>query len=76
MRSPVLLVHSRQDAFTPVEHSEKIFEASDKTRTRLVIPAWEAAHAHSYTENPTAYTAVVDAFLDELAPGFGGRRER
>ena len=76
VRSPVLLVHSRQDAFTPVEHSETIFEHSDRSRTRLVIPAWEAEHAHSYTENPDGYTDVVDRFLADFAPGFGGRPDR
>lgn len=75
VRSPVLLIHSRQDAFTPVEHSEWIYANSDRTRTRLVIPEWPAPHAHSFTENPAGYTAVVDRFLDEFAPGFGERLE-
>ena len=52
VRAPVLLVHSRQDGFTPVSHSERIYAASDKARTRLVIPDWEAPHAHSYTREP------------------------
>ena len=76
VRSPVLLIHSRRDGFTPVEHSEKIYANSDHTRTRLVIPTWDAPHAHSFTESPLDYTAVVDTFLDELAPGFGVRLER
>jgi pimeloyl-ACP methyl ester carboxylesterase len=76
VRSPVLLIHSRQDGFTPVEHSERIYEASDHERTQLVIPDWEATHAHSYTENPVGYTAVVDGFLEVFAPGFGVRRAR
>jgi pimeloyl-ACP methyl ester carboxylesterase len=74
VRSPVLLIHSRQDGFTPVEHSERIFEHSNQARTRLVIPAWEAPHAHSFTENPAAYTAVVEDFVTEFAPGFGEGR--
>ena len=41
-----------------------------------MIPSWPAQHAHSFTENPVGYTTVVDRFVDELAPGFGGRRER
>ena len=76
VRSPTLLIHSRQDEFTPVEHSELIYERSDKTHTRLVIPSWPAAHAHSYTENPAGYTAIVDGFLNEFAPDFGVRLER
>ena len=76
VQAPVLLVHSRQDGFTPVGHSELIYAHSDKMRTRLVIPSWEAAHGRSYTEAPVAYTAVVDRFLAELVPEFGVRLER
>ena len=76
VRSPVLLIHSRQDGFTPVEHSETIYAHSDRSATRLVIPSWPAQHAHSYTENPVGYTAIVDGFLNEYAPNFGGRLER
>jgi fermentation-respiration switch protein FrsA (DUF1100 family) len=76
VRSPVLLIHSRQDAFTPVEHSETIYASSNRSRTRLVIPEWKARHAHSFTENPLGYTAVVDRFLDEFAPDFGVPPER
>ncbi len=76
VRSPVLLVHSRQDGFTPVEHSERIFAASDQRRTRLVIPEWEAPHALSYRRNPLAYTALVDRFFAEFAPSFGVRLAR
>jgi fermentation-respiration switch protein FrsA (DUF1100 family) len=68
VRSPVLLVHSGQDGFAPADHSERIYEAIDRTRTRLVIPEWEAEHAHSFTRNPQGYTAVVDGFLAELTP--------
>jgi pimeloyl-ACP methyl ester carboxylesterase len=76
VRAPVLLVHSRQDGFTPVSHSERIYAASDRARTRLVIPDWEASHAHSFTENRVGYTALVDRFLADFAPGFGVRLAR
>ena len=72
----MLLIHSRQDAFTPVEHSERIFAASDPTRTQLVIPEWEAPHAHSFTNDRVAYTAIVDDFLTTYAPEFGVRLKR
>lgn len=45
VRVPVLLIHSRTDGFTPAEHSEQIYEQSNKERTRLVIPDWDAPHA-------------------------------
>lgn len=76
VRSPTLLVHSRQDGFPPVEHSEAIYANSDRTQTRLVIPEWPAPHAHSFTENPLGYTTVVDRFLNEFAPSFGVRLAR
>lgn len=76
VRAPTLLIHSRQDEFTPVEHSEAIYAHSDKSGTRLVIPAWEAPHAHSFTNDRVAYTAAVDSFLAEFAPDFGVRLER
>ncbi len=76
VQSPVLLIHSRQDGFTPVEHSELIFAEADTTRTRLVIPEWEAPHAHSFTNDRVAYTAIVDDFLTSFAPEFGIRLER
>jgi len=71
VKAPVLLIHSRQDGFTPYQHSEKIYAASNKARTRIVIPAWPAPHAESFLENPAAYTKVVDHFLAEfkLPPG-------
>jgi len=76
VQAPVLLIHSRQDGFTPVEHSELIFAHSEQKRTRLVIPNWEAQHGHSYTVNPVAYTGLVDRFLTEFAPEFGVRLRR
>jgi len=53
-----------------------IYEHANQERTKLVIPAWEAAHAHSYTEAPVAYTALVDTFLADFVPEFGVRLER
>ena len=74
VRSPVLLIHSQQDGFTPADQSRVIYAHSDRSRTRLLIPTWQATHAHSYTQNPVAYTAAVDAFLARFAAGFGVRR--
>ncbi len=73
IEAPVLLVHSRTDGYTPVEHSELIFENADQRQTRLVIPDWDAPHARSYEVEPEAYTAIVDDFLDDFAPSFGAR---
>lgn len=72
---PVLLVHSRTDGYTPVEHSELIFRNADPSRTQLVIPDWDAPHARSYEVDPIAYTALIDDFLDDFVPDFGARQE-
>ena len=74
VQAPVLLIHSRQDGFTPVDQSEKIYAHSDRARTRIVIPSWPAPHAESYTKNPVAYTRIVDGFLQEFKLPFGVRR--
>jgi dipeptidyl aminopeptidase/acylaminoacyl peptidase len=74
VKAPVLLIHSRQDGFTPYQHSEKIYAASNKARTRLVIPPWAAPHALSYTRNPAAYTRIVDRFLQQFKLSFGTRK--
>jgi dipeptidyl aminopeptidase/acylaminoacyl peptidase len=76
VQAPVLLIHSRQDGFTPYQHSEKIYAASDKARTRLVIPPWRAPHAESYLRSPAAYIRIVDSFLKAYDPSFGGVRKR
>ena len=71
--TPVLVITSTTDGFTPYEHSEAIFAAADPSHTRLVLTRWGAPHAMSYPTDPEAYTRIVDAFLDELVPGFGRR---
>ena len=73
VRCPVFLIHSQQDGFTPASQSKAIYAHSDHSRTRLLIPGWEATHAHSYTVKPVAYTAAVDAFLAAFVPRFGLR---
>jgi pimeloyl-ACP methyl ester carboxylesterase len=74
VRSPVLLIHSRQDGFTPYDMSESIYAHSDKARTRIVIPPWSAPHAESFRKDPVAYTKIVDAFLREFKLPFGVRQ--
>ncbi|KAA0024112.1 alpha/beta hydrolase [Antrihabitans cavernicola] len=73
VKEPTLLIHSRQDEFTPVEQSEEIYANSDHSHTELVIPDWVAPHAFSYTKNNAGYTAILDGFLAKYAPDFGAR---
>ena len=74
VKAPVLLIHSRQDGFTPYQHSEKIYAASDKARTRIVIPSWPAPHAESFRKNPAGYTKIVDRFITEFKLPVGPRK--
>jgi dipeptidyl aminopeptidase/acylaminoacyl peptidase len=74
LTTPVLLVHSITDEFTPYQHSEAIYAASDHRHTELELTNWDAPHAESYVANPAAYTAIVDRFLANHAPGFGNPR--
>ena len=73
VRAPVFLIHSQQDGFTPASQSRLIYAHSDHSRTRLLIPSWEAKHAHSYTVDPAGSAAAVDAFLAAFVPSFGVR---
>jgi hypothetical protein len=73
VRAPVLLIHSRQDGFTPYTMSEDIYAHSVKARTRIVIPPWSAPHAGSYAAKPAAYTRLVDTFAKEFKLKLGAR---
>ena len=74
LATPVLLIHSTTDEFTPSVQSEAIFANSDQTHTVLRLTKWGAAHGESYTTNPVAYTRYVDEFLTKFAPEFGTRQ--
>jgi fermentation-respiration switch protein FrsA (DUF1100 family) len=73
LKTPVLLIHSTTDEFTPSTQSEAIYAASDHGHTVLDLTTWGASHGESYFVDPVAYTRTVDTFLDTYAPGFGVR---
>jgi pimeloyl-ACP methyl ester carboxylesterase len=72
--TPILLIHSLQDAFTLPSHSEAIYAASNHATTRLVLTDYEAAHAESIIVNQEGFTAEVYDFLAEYVPGFGSQQ--
>ena len=79
VRAPVLLVHSRQDGFTPVSHSERIYAASDKARTRLVIPDWEAvarALLHGEPRRATRRSSIASSRTSRRASASGSPADR
>ena len=72
--TPVLLVHSTTDNFTPSVQSESIFARSDHAHTVLVLTKWGAPHGASYMTDVVAYTRLVDEFLAKFVPAFGERK--
>jgi fermentation-respiration switch protein FrsA (DUF1100 family) len=69
--TPVFLLHSLQDEFTPPSHSEAIFANSDPGNTELHLTDWGAEHGRSIFENSAAYQQLFDDFLAAKAPDFG-----
>lgn len=73
LATPVLLVHSVTDEFTPYQQSESIYANSDHAHTVIRLSHRGAPHARSYETNPPMYTRWVDEFLNAFAPTFGSR---
>lgn len=74
LKTPVLLIHSTADEFTPYQQSEKIYARSDHAHTVLALTRWGAPHGESYLTDPVAYTRIVDNFLAKNVPNFGSRQ--
>lgn len=73
LTTPVLLITSTTDGFTPYQQSEAIYSNSNPAHTRLVVTKWGAPHSMSYPTDPAAYRRIVDDFLQTFVPDFGGR---
>ena len=69
--TPILLVHSASDKFTPASHSEAIYANSNQDTTELSINEWGAEHARDILVDYETYAALVDQFLAEHVPDFG-----
>lgn len=74
LSTPLLLIHSASDEFTPYQQSEKIYAQSNHTHTVLSLTRWGAPHGESYLTDPAAYSRILDSFLTKYAPAFGSRR--
>lgn len=71
IQSPVMLIHSLQDGYTPYTHSEQIYTWLPVGRKVLHLTDWGADHTESIEKNPAQYQAWMDEFIAEYAPGFG-----
>ena len=62
--APVFIIHGEQDEMVPVEHADRLKEASQNPDSRLwILP--EAQHANSYLVGPTEYKEQVTSFFDQ-----------
>jgi dipeptidyl aminopeptidase/acylaminoacyl peptidase len=69
--TPIFIIHSATDEFTPASHSEAIYANSNPETTWLEITEWGAPHAQSIIYEPDAYKLMVNEFLSVYAPEFG-----
>lgn len=69
--TPLLIIHSLQDEYTPPAHSETIYDNSNPDTTAVHIVDWGAPHGRAILYEPEQYAILVDAFLAEHAPDFG-----
>jgi pimeloyl-ACP methyl ester carboxylesterase len=67
---PVLLIHSVQDAFTPAENSQIIFDNANESQTQLALLDWGSRHAAMIRDDPEAYEALFEGFLNQFIPEF------
>jgi len=70
VRTPVLIVHSRDDEIVPFRHGEVLHAAAAEPKRLLVI---RGDHNAGYLRSRAEYLAGIDAFLNET---LGRMRER
>jgi len=63
VRSPVLVIHGRDDEIVPFHHGEAIFEAANEPRTQLVL---RGGHNDAYIRDESNYIKGLRAFLSDF----------
>jgi dipeptidyl aminopeptidase/acylaminoacyl peptidase len=71
VNTPILIIHSLEDEYTPFTNSEGIFANANPATTQLTLNDWGAPHAADIFERPEEYAVIVDEFLTNYAPEFG-----
>ena len=62
-KTPTLFIHGELDSFVPFEMLDKVYEAANCKKEKLVIEG--AAHAESSTINPELYWKTIDRFIKQ-----------
>ncbi len=60
---PMLIMHSKKDAFTPYWHALKLSEANPRATLHLFE---EGAHARAYSVAPEAYERIITEFIQQV----------
>ena len=66
--TPLLLLHIRDDAYTPALHSQVIANAASSPE--LVITAWAERHGTPFHGNQEGYEEIIALFLEMSVPTF------
>jgi len=59
---PIFFIHGEKDDVIPVEHTERLFEASDNPANELWIVA--GGHTSAYHDHPEQFLGMVISFFD------------
>ena len=62
-KTPTLFIHGDQDSFVPFEMLDKVYEAANCKKEKLVIKG--PAHAEAASVNPELYWKRIDKFIQE-----------
>lgn len=61
---PTLLIHSKQDDYTPISHAIELQKANSSVK--LIQTDWGASHSKSVDVKPNEYRKIIHRFIDEL----------
>ena len=62
-KTPTLFIHGELDSFVPFEMLDKVYEAANCKKEKLIIEG--AAHAESSSVNPDLYWKTIDRFIEQ-----------
>ena len=62
-KTPTLFIHGSEDKFVPFEMLDKVYQAANCEKQKLIIEG--AAHAEASSVNPTLYWKTIDEFIEK-----------